>query len=139
MCQLGKSLSRESHAIKVAKPSFSQSPSQYFIVTRLPNHMCAVSCSIVSAMYCLLSKALSSGFMSKAFVLNMMTPQFSIAPAEKSGTATRSSFGSGYNESNRFSKYSKPFQAKSRANSVSASLPIGQKMDSGIRLFVDLT
>ena len=36
-------------AIQVAKPSFSQMSSHHFIVTRLPNHWCAISCEMTPA------------------------------------------------------------------------------------------
>ena len=35
--------------MNVANASFSQMPFHHFIVTRSPNHMCAISCTIVSA------------------------------------------------------------------------------------------
>ena len=36
-------------SMNVANASFSQMPFHHFIVTRSPNHMCAISCTIVSA------------------------------------------------------------------------------------------
>src|SRR6266568_7954540 len=42
--------------MKVAKPSLSQMSFHHFIVTRSPNHMCAISWAIVSATAVLRSK-----------------------------------------------------------------------------------
>ena len=70
--------------MKVAKLSFSHRSFHQRIVTRLPNHMCAISCSSVSARE---SRCVSVGGSRKTSRSECVTaPTFSIAPALNSGT-----------------------------------------------------
>ena len=47
--------------MNVANASFSQMPFHHFIVTRSPNHMCAISCTIVERLLLLRSSVTVSG------------------------------------------------------------------------------
>ena len=80
----------------VAKLSLSHRSFHHCIVTRLPNHWCAISCDMTSAMYCFVLVDEVFGSYSSMASRNVMAPQFSMAPAAKSGIAIRSSFGRGY-------------------------------------------
>ena len=83
--------------MNVANASFSQMPFHHFIVTRSPNHMCAISCTIVSAASRhLVERHLRRDRASSRVSRNVTQPRFSIAPNEKSGSATRSHFSPGY-------------------------------------------
>ncbi len=82
--------------MKVAKASLSQMPSHQPIVTRSPNHMWASSCAITSATRSSSARAASALSTRRAVSRNVMQPRFSIAPAAKSGMATRSTFSPGY-------------------------------------------
>ena len=82
--------------MKVAKASLSQMPSHQPIVTRSPNHMCASSWAITSATRSSSARAARSMSTSSAVSRKVMQPRFSIAPAAKSGMATRSTFSPGY-------------------------------------------
>ncbi len=82
-------------AINVAKLSFSHRSFQYFMVTRSPNHWCAISWAMTDAI--LFFEAFPElSLCSKADSLNVIAPQFSIAPAANSGTDMRCIFGSMY-------------------------------------------
>ena len=83
-------------AMKVAKLSLSHRSFHHLMVTRLPNHWWASSCEITSATSCFVRVDDFFGSYSRRFSLNVTAPQFSMAPAAKSGTAIRSSLGSGY-------------------------------------------
>ena len=81
--------------MSVAKLSLSQRLFHHFIVTKLPNHWWLNSCEITVAMYCLLATVVVVGSASRAISRYVISPQFSIAPDEKSGSATWSLFGNG--------------------------------------------
>ena len=83
-------------SIHVANPSFSHRLSHHAIVTRSPNHWCAISCATTSATSFFAASAPSFFATRRSVSRNVMHPKFSIAPASKSGTATRSSFATGY-------------------------------------------
>ena len=93
--QDGRKPSTHSISMKVAKASFSQIPSHQPMVTRSPNHMWASSCEMTSATRSSSVRAASAGLTSSAVSRNVMQPRFSIAPAAKSGMATRSTFSPG--------------------------------------------
>ena len=82
--------------IHEAKLSLSHRSSHHCIVTRSPNHMCAISCDTTSATRCRVAAGLMAGSTSSAVSRYVMAPQFSMAPAAKSGIAMWSSFSSGY-------------------------------------------
>ena len=82
--------------MNVANASFNQMPFHQRIVTRSPNHMCASSCETTSATASRSFWVLVAGSSSSRFSRNVMQPRFSIAPAEKSGSATRSTLSLGY-------------------------------------------
>ena len=82
-------------AIQVAKASFSQRSSHHAMVTRSPYHMCASSWQITSAARFFSESVAVSGSTSSSVSRKKTAPAFSIAPASKSGTATRSSFSYG--------------------------------------------
>ena len=81
--------------IHEAKPSLSQRLSHQAIVTRLPNHWCAISCAMVAKTCCCAESELRALSCSTAVSFEMMAPQFSIAPLKPPGTAIWSSLGSG--------------------------------------------
>src|SRR3954451_10272948 len=80
--------------MNVAKLSLSHRSSHHRMVTRSPNHMCAISCRIVSARR---SRAASVTFERKMYAsLYVTQPTFSIAPELNSGTKTWSYLPNGY-------------------------------------------
>ncbi len=81
---------------QVAKPSFSQMSSHHFIVTRSPNHWCASSCPITDAISLRVPREARVSSASRRVSRNVMAPEFSIAPAEKSGIPMMSSLPNGY-------------------------------------------
>ena len=81
--------------MKVAKASLSQMPSHQPMVTRSPNHMWASSCAMTSATRSSSARAASSLSTRRAVSRNVMQPRFSMAPAAKSGMATRSTLSPG--------------------------------------------
>ena len=83
-------------AIQVAKPSFSQMSSHHFIVTRSPNHWCAISCEMIDATVLRVPSDARSGSAKRYSSRNVIAPAFSIAPAAKSGTPMMSSFPKAY-------------------------------------------
>ena len=84
-------------AAQVAKPSFSQMSSHHFIVTRLPNHWCAISWATTDAtIFALVDRCRSASSTSSARSRNVIAPAFSIAPAAKSGMPMMSSLPNGY-------------------------------------------
>ena len=91
----GRKASTQSISMNVANASFSQMPSHQPMVTRSPNHMWASSCEITSATRSSSVLEASSGFTSNAVSRKVMQPRFSMAPAAKSGMATRSTFSPG--------------------------------------------
>ena len=70
--------------------------SHHFIVTRLPNHWCAISCEMIAATFLRTPSDARFGSTSSSRSRNVIAPAFSIAPAAKSGTATMSSLPKGY-------------------------------------------
>ena len=82
-------------SIHVANPSFSQMLSHHCIVTRSPNHWCAISCAITSATSFFAPTDAVFWSISSAVSRYVIAPKFSIAPASKSGSPIRSSFFSG--------------------------------------------
>ncbi len=82
--------------MNVAKASLSQMPFHHFIVTRSPNHMCAISWATTSAMRINSVVDAVDGSTSSAVSRKVTQPRFSIAPNAKSGSATRSSLNDGY-------------------------------------------
>ena len=82
--------------MNVAKASFNQMPFHQRIVTRSPNHMWASSWATTSATRICSSIVAVAGSTSRAFSRNVMQPRFSIAPAAKSGRASRSTLSLGY-------------------------------------------
>ena len=93
--QSGRNESAQQNSMNVAKASFNQMPFHHCIVTRSPNHMCAISCSMTVAARSCSDRFDRSGSMSSRFSRKVTHPRFSIAPNAKSGTATRSSFWPG--------------------------------------------
>ena len=91
----GRKASTQSVSMKVAKASLSQMPSHQLIVTRSPNHMCASSCAITSATRSSSVRAAFALSTRSAVSRKVMQPRFSMAPAAKSGMATRSTFSPG--------------------------------------------
>ena len=76
-----------------AKDSLSHRSFHQRIVTRLPNHMCASSCSTVRARR---STRASVTLERKTYISLMVTqPAFSIAPALNSGAKSWSYFSNG--------------------------------------------
>src|SRR5919198_5685954 len=83
----------QSTEANVAKVSLSQRSSHHRMVTRSPNHMCAISCSTVSARR---SRAASVTFDRNTYAsLKVMHPAFSMAPELNSGTITWSYLSNG--------------------------------------------
>ena len=97
--QSGRKSSRQQRLMNVANASFSQIPFHHFIVTRSPNHMWAISCSMTSAMRDSSDTEAVAGSQSRSVSRNVTQPRFSMAPWAKSGTSTRSSFDAGYGRS----------------------------------------
>ena len=95
-CQSGLKASVHIAAMNVANASLSHMPFHQLIVTKSPNHICASSCAITSAMTnssgCVAASSSTSSIASR----KVTQPRFSIAPNAKSGTATRSSLSLGY-------------------------------------------
>ena len=82
-------------SMKVAKASLSQMPFHQRIVTRLPNHMWAISWLITSTTFCSSGWVTAVGSTSRRISRKVTHPVFSMAPNAKSGMATRSSFPPG--------------------------------------------
>ena len=78
----------------VAKLSFSQRSFHHFIVTRFPNHMCAISCRITSARRRRWFSVGGSRYTIDS--LKVTAPTFSIAPWLNSGTKIWSYFPKAY-------------------------------------------
>ena len=93
--QAGRNASQAATSMKVAKASFSQIPFHQRMVTRSPNHMCASSCETTSATSCSSVWVAVAGSTSRTLSRNVMQPRFSMAPAAKSGSATRSTLSDG--------------------------------------------
>ena len=91
----GNSASTALSPIHDAKLSFSHRSFHHAIVTRSPNHMCAISCEMIAATICRVTIELFCSSTSSATSRYVIAPQFSIAPAAKSGMARWSSLGSG--------------------------------------------
>ena len=82
-------------SMKVANASLSQIPFHHAIVTRSPNHMWASSCATTSAIRSRSEWDAAASSTRRAVSRNVIAPRFSIAPAAKSGRATRSSLSVG--------------------------------------------
>src|SRR3954464_14786609 len=79
---------------KVANDSFSHRSSHHFIVTRSPNHMCAISCStVLPRPSCADSVWRERKTM---YSLKVTHPGFSMAPKLNSGTKSWSYLANGY-------------------------------------------
>ena len=102
-------------AMNVAKLSLSHRSFHHSMVTRLPNHWWAISCETTSAMNCFVLVDEVFWSYSSTASLKVMAPQFSMAPAAKSGTAMRSSFGSGYGDPKYLPYRPSSFFARPRA------------------------
>ena len=96
VCQSGCRSSADFACIQLAKPSLSQMLSHHAVVTRSPNHRCAISWERMLKMLRRASAALVAGSNRSRLSKKVMPPQFSMAPPKPPGTAIRSSFGSGY-------------------------------------------
>ena len=94
--QSGRYASHAATSMNVANASLSQMPFHHRIVTRSPNHMWASSWATTSAISCCSFCVLVAGSTSTMFSRNVMQPRFSMAPAAKSGSATRSTLSLGY-------------------------------------------
>ena len=81
---------------KVANASLSHSPFHQSMVTKSPNHICAFSWETTSATRSNSLRDAVFSSISRAVSRNVIAPKFSIAPAAKSGIATRSSLSPGY-------------------------------------------
>ena len=92
----GFQASTATSSMKVAKASLSQMPFHHVMVTRSPNHMWATSCATTSAMRSSSACEAAASSTSSAFSRKVMAPRFSMAPAAKSGMASRSSLSPGY-------------------------------------------
>ena len=66
------------------------------MVTRSPNHWCAISCASTLKMPRRAASELVAGWNSSRLSKKVMPPQFSMAPPNPPGTAIKSSLGSGY-------------------------------------------
>src|SRR6185437_766029 len=82
--------------IQVANASLSQRSSHHFMVTKSPNHRCAISCAITEEAPWRARAEAVAGSMSSSVSRKVMAPGFSMAPASKSGIAIKSSFFQGY-------------------------------------------
>ncbi len=94
--QSGRKASHAAISMNVANASFSQIPFHHRIVTRSPNHMWASSWATTSATCCCSPCVPWPGRRSSRLSRNVMQPRFSIAPAAKSGRASRSTLSLGY-------------------------------------------
>ena len=94
--QSGRKAAHAAISMNVAKASFNQIPFHQRIVTRSPNHMWASSWATTSATFWCSLCVLVAGSSSSRLSRNVMQPRFSIAPAAKSGRASRSTFVLGY-------------------------------------------
>mmetsp|Transcript_10139 Transcript_10139/g.33528 ORF Transcript_10139/g.33528 Transcript_10139/m.33528 type:complete len:204 (-) Transcript_10139:987-1598(-) len=124
-CHSGNKWSIARHPTHVANPSLSQSWDHHSMVTRLPNHWCASSCPTTYPILCF---ALTGVFPSSNSIMDARyttRPQFSIAPALKSGTAIMSILGNGYGLSKYSPKKDKLPTAVSRANRPCSDFPTG--------------
>ena len=81
ICQDGLKWSVALVSIQVAKPSFSQMLSHQPMVTRSPDHWCAISCATSMKMVSRVRGPLVCGSNSSASSIKVMSPQFSMAPA----------------------------------------------------------
>jgi hypothetical protein len=76
--------------MKLANASFSHRSFHHAIVTRSPNHWCDISCAMIPFIATRAASAACSSSSSRSS-RNVISPAFSIAPALKLGTASRSS------------------------------------------------
>jgi hypothetical protein len=94
-CQSGRKSSTAASSMKVANASLSHRPFHHLIVTRSPNHMWASSWATTSATRVSSPWVTVPGSTSRSASRKVMAPRFSIAPAAKSGSATRSHLSPG--------------------------------------------
>ena len=87
--------STASSSMNVAKASLSQMPFHHSMVTRSPNHMWATSWATTSATRSISVCEAAVSSTSSAVSRKVMAPRFSMAPAAKSGIASRSSLSPG--------------------------------------------
>lgn len=85
-------------SIQLAKPSLSHRSSHHAMVTRLPNHWCAISCAATVNTPCLVSMLATAGSSNNEYSKVKIAPQFSMALKNwlRPGAAMLSSLGSGY-------------------------------------------
>ena len=69
-----------------ANDSLSHTSFHQRMVTRLPNHMCAISCAITMALTCRSARVTADG--KRKSSRNVTHPGFSTAPDPSSGTNT---------------------------------------------------
>ena len=81
--------------MNVANASLSQMPFHHDMVTRSPNHMWAFSWATTSATRSSSAWVACRSSTSSAVSRKVMAPKFSMAPAAKSGMASRSSLSPG--------------------------------------------
>ena len=96
MCHPGFQASNGLDSIQVAKPSFSQMSSHHAIVTRSPNHWCAISWEITEPISLYAQAGAFFSFSRSKASRKVIAAVFSIAPAAKSGRPMRSNFSNGY-------------------------------------------
>ena len=101
----------------VAKLSFNQRSSHHRSVTRSPNHMCAISCSTVSARRSLAASVTRERKMYRS--LKVTQPAFSIAPEFDSGMNTWSYLPKAYGYPKAGWKKSNPCRVISNSSSGS--------------------
>ena len=82
-----------SAALNSANDSFSHRSSHHFMVTRSPNHMCAISCRITIARSSYIRSVTLDRNSTRS--VNVTQPTFSIAPTLNSGTKTWSYLANG--------------------------------------------
>ena len=91
----GRKASQAATSMKVANASLNQMPFHQRMVTRSPNHMWASSWATTSATSCSSACVAVAGSTSSTLSRKVMQPRFSMAPAAKSGRATRSTLSDG--------------------------------------------
>mmetsp|Transcript_28630 Transcript_28630/g.71866 ORF Transcript_28630/g.71866 Transcript_28630/m.71866 type:complete len:276 (+) Transcript_28630:1776-2603(+) len=123
MFHSGTSASATRLCIILAKPSLSQRSSHHCIVTRLPNHWCESSWVITDATRCFWLVETFASSQSRSTSRYVTIPQFSMAPAAKSGTAIMSILGSGKATPKKSSRNSSARTATPRANRHFSALP----------------
>ena len=111
--------------IQSANDSLSQRSSHHSIVTRSPNHMCASSCAVMRMRFCRCAGVAVAESSSRIVSRYVIAPGFSIAPAQYSGTAMRSTFSNGCLLPKYFSSAARIGGVISAAYFVSRPCPFG--------------